>query len=331
MYYPIAFEKDLLDRPRAVSLHQKDYVVWKTKKGVMALPNRCSHRGARLSDGRILSGSKLECPYHGWQFHANGTCLKIPQMNPSTKIPKACDLNRIYTQVHDGIVWLSNTNGLFQTKKTNYLDDSECLVSDYYLEAPYSSYLQLENLLDPAHLHFIHHGFQGNRSKASEIKLTRWFDNDYELYGYFEHTNPETPDIEISFIKPSMIEVSIYEKNKKTLLRKNIIYVSAIHEKACHVLFRDVAFKDSLIPSTSGFLEFHGKILMDRPWVQDHYEFINQTVIEQIMDQDIQVLVGQQTNCPDYLDAKYVMPTESDRLIVAFRKWVQSYKNMLVK
>lgn len=323
MYYPVAFEKDIVTKPRAVQLQQKEYVLWKTKKGISVLPNRCSHRGAKLSEGRIVQ-SKLECPYHGWQFNSTGVCTKIPQINSEQKIPSACHLSPISLEIKDGIVWLSEASDTFKyTPPSKYSDNPDYFVSDYYLKAPYSYYLQIENLLDPAHLHFVHDGFQGNRAKASEIYLNDFWENDREIYGYFEHANEDTPDIAIEFLKPSIVEVSIYEKKNKTLLRKNIIYTSPIDDKSCNVLFRDVALKETLLPETKGFLSFHGKILMDRPFIEDHYQFINQKIINGIMEQDLNVLIGQQENYPNYLEANYVMPAHCDRMIGAFRNWIR--------
>jgi len=323
MYYPIAFEKDVLQKPMSVKLMKKDYVLWHSaKKGVVCMPNRCPHRGAKLSDGRVVAGARLECPYHGWQFNQAGGCMKIPQLNAATKIPMACDIQPVSTHIRDGIVWISENNGLFQNNTAKYARDPKHFVSDYYLEAPYNYYLQIENLLDPAHLHFIHDGFQGNRDQASEITLKDFRETEYEIYGYFEHVNDETPDIAIQFIKPFVVDVSIYDKKTKTLTRKNIIYTSPIGAQSCNVLFRDVAFKETILPKDDGFLRFHSRLLLNRPFVEEHYQFINQQIIKGIMDQDIEILKRQQENIDDYRNAKYVMPAVCDRLIIAFRHWV---------
>src|SRR6185369_12000038 len=42
-----------------------------------ALEDRCPHRNAPLSAGRV-AGSAVECGYHGWRFDAAGQCVAIP-------------------------------------------------------------------------------------------------------------------------------------------------------------------------------------------------------------------------------------------------------------
>ena len=72
--------------PTRVEIAGKKLAVWRTvdpKTGedqwaVMA--DACSHRLAPLSQGRVDPATGcVECPYHGWQFRADGACTKIPQ------------------------------------------------------------------------------------------------------------------------------------------------------------------------------------------------------------------------------------------------------------
>src|SRR6185437_8721839 len=44
---------------------------------LVALENRCCHRGAPLHAGR-REGDSLRCPYHGMLFNAEGQCTEIP-------------------------------------------------------------------------------------------------------------------------------------------------------------------------------------------------------------------------------------------------------------
>ena len=45
--------------------------------GVVALEDRCCHRGAPLSVGR-REGDCVRCMYHGLKFDSTGTCVEAP-------------------------------------------------------------------------------------------------------------------------------------------------------------------------------------------------------------------------------------------------------------
>ena len=47
---------------------------------LVALADRCCHRGAPLSKGR-LEGDNLRCGYHGLLFNPAGQCIEVPGMD----------------------------------------------------------------------------------------------------------------------------------------------------------------------------------------------------------------------------------------------------------
>ena len=51
-------------------------------KAPVAMLDRCPHRAAALSEGRMTASGDLQCAYHGWTFGADGACLDIPQARP---------------------------------------------------------------------------------------------------------------------------------------------------------------------------------------------------------------------------------------------------------
>ena len=86
-WHPVARVDDLGDAPLAATLLGEALVLWRDATGaVHAWSDRCPHRGARLSMGRVLreadaaGGARLECPYHGWRFAAGGRCERIPAL-----------------------------------------------------------------------------------------------------------------------------------------------------------------------------------------------------------------------------------------------------------
>lgn len=309
MAYPLAFEKDIVATKR-VTFQNKNLVLWRGKKGVVAHPDSCPHRAAKLSDGRIIDG-KLECPYHGWKFNEKGKCVKIPQLLPGKKKPGACNLREMEICSYDGILWTGKKEVVGESVTAFQTEYNPFFITDksYYL--PFTYQLQIENLLDPAHLHFVHDGFQGNRARACPIKLVRFHENEKEIYGYFAHLDDVTPDLEMRFIKPGVVDVSVINKDTRKVTRKNVIYVSPGDAEHCNVLFRDIAI--------DGVLEFYEKTIFARGVMENNFKVLNRTVIDLITEQDVKAISGQMENRAEL--ARYTMPAECDRMIVAFRKW----------
>lgn len=84
-WHPILLTRDLGARPRAVMLHGRELVLFRTPGGLAALGNTCPHRRARLSDGRV-DGDRVVCPYHGFRFGPDGCGASpgTPQMRLET-------------------------------------------------------------------------------------------------------------------------------------------------------------------------------------------------------------------------------------------------------
>jgi len=51
---------------------------------VRVLDAYCAHMGANLGVGGKVVGCTVQCPFHGWRFDGQGTCVEIPYAN---KIP----------------------------------------------------------------------------------------------------------------------------------------------------------------------------------------------------------------------------------------------------
>ena len=64
------------------SVAGREILVCRTKDGVFALDNICSHAYARLNEGR-LRGSRVICPLHGAAFDVrSGAVLGAPATRP---------------------------------------------------------------------------------------------------------------------------------------------------------------------------------------------------------------------------------------------------------
>lgn len=71
---------------------------------IVAMRDRCAHRFAKLSGGKIV-GDKLQCPYHGWQYNSQGKCARIPAA-PGDAIPRRAMTPAYECETKYDIVWV---------------------------------------------------------------------------------------------------------------------------------------------------------------------------------------------------------------------------------
>ncbi len=78
-WYPISLSEEVrLDKPVGIKCLGESLVVWRDGDGLPGvLFDRCPHRAARLSAGRVLDG-QLQCAFHGLRFDRSGKCALIP-------------------------------------------------------------------------------------------------------------------------------------------------------------------------------------------------------------------------------------------------------------
>ena len=57
----------------------REIVLFRTQSGqAVALDAYCPHLGAHLGYGGSVEGENIACPFHGWEFDADGTCQSVP-------------------------------------------------------------------------------------------------------------------------------------------------------------------------------------------------------------------------------------------------------------
>ena len=154
-------------RAEAVTLLGEAVVLWRDQVGApRAFTDRCPHRGARLSLGRIVhtgAESRLECPYHGWQFDSSGQCRSVPALPefvpPAKHRACAYEAREAY-----GLVWVCLRVGAIEVPPFLAWQDAAlrktlCGPYDVATSAPRI----VENFLDMAHFGFVHEGLLGAR------------------------------------------------------------------------------------------------------------------------------------------------------------------------
>jgi phenylpropionate dioxygenase-like ring-hydroxylating dioxygenase large terminal subunit len=144
-----------------------------------ALEDRCPHRNAPLSAGRLRSGV-LECAYHGWRFDTTGRCLAIPGLAAPPKVT-ALGAPAYACVEQDGCVWVYSTAGAAPRRGPfRFPCIEERGYSTIHREFEVRSSLQeaLENTLDVPHTAFLHGGlFRTDRMEREiEVVVRRYGD-----------------------------------------------------------------------------------------------------------------------------------------------------------
>jgi len=77
-WFHFCSSEELSRGPVSLDLCGQSFVGYRTRSGsAVILSGRCSHLGAQLGHGTI-SGERLICPLHGWEYGPSGACEKIP-------------------------------------------------------------------------------------------------------------------------------------------------------------------------------------------------------------------------------------------------------------
>jgi len=153
---------------RQVRILSEDFVMFRSSTGgVTALQDRCPHKSLPLSQGRLID-DEIECGYHGSVFGLDGKCTRIPGQ---PRVPPT-DCVRAYPvhERHD-VVWIwmgdpegANIDNVFDLPQMGDLAWDNHQGDALYLK---SNYLNVaENLIDPAHVTFVHPTTLGSTDHA---------------------------------------------------------------------------------------------------------------------------------------------------------------------
>jgi vanillate O-demethylase monooxygenase subunit len=107
-WHPVALSTEVAEGSvERVVLLGESWALARIDGAVVAVADRCPHRGAPLSMGTV-EGQALRCPYHGWCFDGSGTCVEIPALDPSSpRPPRARVATPAGVDERYGIVWLA--------------------------------------------------------------------------------------------------------------------------------------------------------------------------------------------------------------------------------
>jgi phenylpropionate dioxygenase-like ring-hydroxylating dioxygenase large terminal subunit len=178
-WHAVAASAELGDEPLQVWLLGEPWVLVRLAGAVRAFPDRCPHRLAPLSAGRVTDGT-LQCGYHGWRFGADGRCVEIPALGKSTyprqnqpsgaqaRISKRATLPGPHAVIERyGLVWLAPDEPVaplpeFPEWGAEGFETAMCTV----VRTPAGAAQLVDNFMDASHFPYVHAASFGAEESA---------------------------------------------------------------------------------------------------------------------------------------------------------------------
>ncbi|AFZ46685.1 Pheophorbide a oxygenase [Cyanobacterium stanieri PCC 7202] len=326
VWYPVFFVEDLeKNRPNSFTLLEEDIVIWWEEKTSQwrVFTDKCPHRLAPLTEGRINEEGLLECPYHGWAFSGEGDCEVIPQQQENQRAhtsSRAC-VRAYPCKVEQDLLFVYAGNPDNADKTPIPIvgpleeDKDKWLVLNTFRDIPYSALTLLENVLDSSHIPYTHHGSVGDRTNVSTVELEIISSNRQGFNGVWQE-GPRKGKLGsqyTTFVAPNLMWHDLTSKQFGRTM--TVVYATPISKGKCRLFARFPFQFSSKIP------QFF--IKLTPRW----YSHLNQNAILE----DDQIFLHYQERYLEKLGGseKYekacYLPTKADLYVTEFRQWVNKY------
>ncbi|WP_197064772.1 Rieske 2Fe-2S domain-containing protein [Leptolyngbya sp. KIOST-1] len=325
-WYPVAYLEDLdKSRPSRFTLLDRGLVIWwdPNQSSWRVFEDKCPHRLAPLSEGRVNEAGLLECPYHGWAFSGSGSCEQIPQASDDVQAQlsnRSCAV-ALPTSAKQGLLFVYPGKAEHAPKVEVPIigpvadQPDGWVILNTFRDLPYDALTLLENVLDASHIPYTHHKTIGNRDNAAPMEMEVTESSKQGFQGLW----PEGPrkgklgTQYTTFVAPSLMYHDLTSKQFGRTM--TVVYAVPMRKGECR-LFARFPFKfSSKLPSF---------VIKRTPRWWSHIG--NNRVLED--DQiflHIQERELEKIGDKPYAQACY-LPTQADQYVLQFRKWVSDYK-----
>ncbi|MFV0243589.1 MAG: Rieske 2Fe-2S domain-containing protein [Qingshengfaniella sp.] len=196
-WYVAGWSSEIDDQLRRFEILGEAVLLFRREDGtVAALQDRCPHRLLPLSKGKRI-GDRVQCGYHGMTFDSHGACTRVPGQD---MIPRSAYVDTYpIVERHDIVwIWMGDKDRADPAKIFDLPQLSDPNWHAHQGGALHfnSNYLNVaENLVDPAHVSFVHPTTLGNAAsenvpvhvstEGETIVAWRWI-RDAEPIGFFK-------------------------------------------------------------------------------------------------------------------------------------------------
>jgi phenylpropionate dioxygenase-like ring-hydroxylating dioxygenase large terminal subunit len=174
-WHPVLAARSLRAKPVRVTVGDTEYALFRDGEGrPAALVDRCPHRFAPLSSGRVREG-RIECPYHGWSFDAQGR-----GRSPSQPSLSRCDARAMQLVEREGYLWLADPGVSTGSLPPVTFDAPWKFAGAFSILFQCPLHVALDNFSEDEHTPWVHTRLGWNPTDADKIE--------YEAHNREDHT-----------------------------------------------------------------------------------------------------------------------------------------------
>jgi vanillate O-demethylase monooxygenase subunit len=173
-WYVAAEAGEVTRAPLARLLLGEPVVIFRREDGsAVALEDRCCHRRAPLSKGRVI-GDRLQCGYHGFTFDASGACVAIPGQE---RVPAGLGIGAYPLVERHGFfwIWMGDAAKADPAGIPDFHRAADPGWRIVHSRLPIAAHYQLvvENLIDLSHVGFVHAKTIGTDDSRAKLEFDR--------------------------------------------------------------------------------------------------------------------------------------------------------------
>ncbi|MCG4262442.1 aromatic ring-hydroxylating dioxygenase subunit alpha [Acetobacter senegalensis] len=187
-WYMAAWSDEIDSEPFARRLLDIPVVFFRNTSGsVVALIDRCPHRFAPLSMGKVC-GDVIQCGYHGLGFDTKGKCVKSPF---GIHIPDHSTIQSFPVIEKNRCVWFwpgdPTAADVTLIPDFSYHDDIEFRLVNGYSKIKANYEICTDNLMDLTHTRYLHPSF-GGESWQPEVSFSQKDETVFSHYSLPSYT-----------------------------------------------------------------------------------------------------------------------------------------------
>jgi len=314
-WYIACRSKDLRRTPVSRTIMGRHLVLFRTAAGeVAALKDRCAHRNAPLSLGKVCENT-LQCPYHGWRYDTHGRIVEIPALAQQGVEEFSAPIDSYSCMEQQGYVWICLSSIPADPEPLSFAGLNRAGWTSFHMQTRFAAPVGacLENFLDCPHATHVHRGWFRSPTQRKVRATVRTLDDGAEAE-YFEE--PRERSVVWSLLSPGQADMQHTDRFiAPATSRVDYRFSNGMH----YIITSSCTPIDACTTEVFTVVSFRIK------WVGSLVKLYFKPLSQFIIKQDVAILSAQQQNIKKFGAADFNV-LDSDLLHVRINEWRTALK-----